>query len=183
MWVPSLSIALVFAASVQGAAVVPRDGASIDAAIQTVSTKIVTLNETVTSFESGLLGTFTALKILGQSADLDGSIKDATRTAEHSAALSDAESETVATSVLLLAQTVYGVLDNIVAKKPEFDKAILGVFSGAFLVKGTLEKLQTSTNNFGDALTPKLTEQFQQLAPIVLGQINDRFDQALEVYQ
>jgi hypothetical protein len=162
---------------------IPRDGAQINAAVGAISDQLVTLNGTLNEFEAGLEGTFVALKILQQASDLNTDVETATNVAQESAPLSDADSSSVAFSVVSLSAKVYDVLDNIVAKKPEFDKAILGIGSGSFLVRSNLQTLRNSTSEFGTAVTAKLVESLRDVAPLVIASVDFHFAQALRVYE
>jgi len=51
---------------------------------------------------------------------------------QQSAVLDDADSATVAFSVVSLSSNIYNLLDNLVSKKAAFDTAILGIASASF---------------------------------------------------
>lgn len=178
---------LFFAATVAASpirnGIAARDGAAINDAIQTISDQTITLNKTLTEFNASLEGTIVALKILDQADKLGKAIDEATTITKGSDSLDDTESTAVAYSTVELSRNVYDVLDHIVAKKPDFDKAIFGVGSGSFLVKGSLETLRSKTAVFGSTLEKKLVEKIAELAPLILATIDFSFEKALEVYQ
>ncbi|RMZ87258.1 hypothetical protein DV736_g5516, partial [Chaetothyriales sp. CBS 134916] len=160
----------------------PRDETSINNTITVLSNKLITLNDTVTDFTPGLLGTFTALTIAAQAEDIKNTIDHGTWVIEQSEQLNQADSLAIAGVVVGLATNVYSVLDNIVSKKWAFDEAILGILSASFLVKDLLESLRSSTQNFGDALIPKLDASLQGVAPVVVDNIDAAFAKAIAAY-
>lgn len=155
----------------------------ISKTIDDISSQIEVLTQTVDGFQGGLSGTADALRILSQSDDLNKKIGDATKLANNSPDLNGEESAAIAYSVVHLSVKTFDVLDSLVDKKPQFDKAILGIGSGSFLVRDNLKKLKASAQGFGDALTPKLVKEVGDLAPYLLSTITFRFDQALKVYK
>jgi hypothetical protein len=159
---------------------VAAEAAPINNAIMAVSEQLVKLNGTLNTFQGGLEGTVTALKILSESRELDDKVDDATEVATASTALDGDGSASVANSIVVLSDQVFDVLEIIILKKPEFDKAILGVGSGSFLVKHSLTELKTSTTDFGTSVTAKLVKELAELAPLVLSTITFRFDEAFE---
>ncbi|KAK2609364.1 hypothetical protein QQS21_002145 [Conoideocrella luteorostrata] len=161
---------------------VRRDGESITAALETISKQLVTVNNTLNTFNGGLAGTKTALQIQGQVVTLQKDIDGATATSSKSAALNDEESASVAVSINSLTHDIFDVLDNITRKKPQFDKAILGIASASFLVKSDLQHLQKATDEFGAALTEKLVKSIKDVAPLLISSIDFRFQRALKVY-
>ncbi|OAQ60429.1 hydrophobic surface binding protein A domain-containing protein [Pochonia chlamydosporia 170] len=161
---------------------VPRDVNSINAALDTISKQLVTMNTTLNGFNGGLQGTLTALKIQGQATDLQKAIQAATTAAKSSGPLNDQDSATVAFGITSLTGKIYDVLDNIVAKKPAFDKAILGVGSASFLVKSDLKGLKDATDTFGAALTDKFVKAVKDVSPLVISAIDFHFEQAQKVY-
>lgn len=162
---------------------VAADATSINNAIEAASDQLVKLNGTLNTFQGGLEGTATALRILDESSELNDKVNNATNVAVASEALDGDGSASVANSIVLLSDRVFDVLQIIILKKPQFDRAILGIGSGSFLVKDSLSKLKISTNDFGDAVTAKLVNELADLAPLVISTINFRFDQALKVYE
>ncbi|RMZ84067.1 hypothetical protein DV737_g1390, partial [Chaetothyriales sp. CBS 132003] len=159
-----------------------RDESSINSSITTISSKLTTLNTTVAKFTPSLLGTFTALTIVAQAEDLKTAINSGTQAAEESDVLDETDSLAIAGVVVTLANNVYSSLDNIVAKKSAFDKAILGIASASFIVKALLVSLRSATKAFGDALVAKLDESLQSLAPVVVDDIDAAFATAIAAY-
>lgn len=177
------SVATAFlAATCVSSQPVKRDASSIVTAIKEIGEQLTTVNGTINEFESGLKGTITALKIHFQSKKVGRLTEDATEITNESEKLNDADSQEVAVSVVDLQPKIFSVLDGIVAKKPQFDKAILGIGSGAFIVRGDLEKLQETTGDFGATLITKLSDKVAGLAPVIIDAIDARFKETLEVY-
>lgn len=181
MLLTSLALVLLSVGPAQ-CTTVRRDGASIVAAFTTISNQLVAMNTTLNSFEGGFNGTLLALQIQAEASSLQSDVSAATTTITQSAALSDVESSTVAYAVVSLSSDIYDVLDNLVAKKPAFDSAILGIASASFLVKSDLQNLKNGTDALGAALTQKLTITVAQVAPLLISAIDFHFNQALTVY-
>lgn len=59
--------------------------------------------------------------------------------------------------------------------------ALLG-FSADSLVKSTLQEAKNATDTFGADLTPKLSATYQGAAPVIIKQIDDRFDQSITTF-
>ncbi|GAB0135749.1 hypothetical protein EsDP_00004076 [Epichloe bromicola] len=169
-------------AVVAAASPLRRDGNGINAALAKISKQLVEMDETLGTFNRGLAGTVIALKIQGQATALQKGIESATSTTKKSAELDKEESTSVAFSVNSLTKNIYRVLDRLVEKKPDFDKAIFGVGSASGLVKQDLQNLQKATGDFGAALTDKFVGDVRSVSPLVVSAINHHFEEALKVY-
>ncbi|KAL2837120.1 hydrophobic surface binding protein A-domain-containing protein [Aspergillus pseudoustus] len=143
---------------------------------------MIALNNTVSSYKGGFLGTGTALKIQFQAIALSNDVKEAISVAEDSANFSDAESINVAGSFLDLQPNIDTTLDNFVRKKPQIDTGLLGIGSLAFLVKANLENLRDLSAQLGDVVVPKLTPPYAALAPSILALITDKFDETIAIF-
>ncbi|KAK4506452.1 hypothetical protein PRZ48_000184 [Zasmidium cellare] len=161
-------------------AIVKRDDASIDQAIGYISGNITKLNNTLNTFTKPK-DAITALTIKSESDDLTKSVNNAATVANASAPLNDDQSFNVATAILNLEPNIFSVLDNIKAHKPQFDTAILGA-SASPLVKSSLQDSKKAADGFGTAITPKLTSAYQNAAPVIIKQIDDKFDDAIAYY-
>ncbi|KAL1959461.1 hypothetical protein VTO42DRAFT_1906 [Malbranchea cinnamomea] len=177
----SVAVAFIAAAAVQ-CHPVRRDAGPIISAMDEISAQITTLRDKLSGFNGGLTGTITALEIHAQALKLAGIINDAADAAQDSDPLDENDSAQVANGVTGLQPQIFGVLDDIIAKKPAFDKAILGVLSARLLVKADLELLRGNTADFGAAVTEKLSPEFAKLAPLLLANIDAHFRQAVNVY-
>ncbi|KAF7198279.1 hypothetical protein HII31_00018, partial [Pseudocercospora fuligena] len=158
-------------------AIVKRDAASITQAIGYIQSNITAVNMTLNTFTKPK-DSITAFKIQIQTEALTKSVQNAGNVSSASAPLSDSESFTVASAVLNLQPKINSLLDNVENHKPQFDTAIFG-FSASPIVKKDLQDAQKASNDFGNALTPKLSGAYQQAAPIVIKQINDKFNEAI----
>ena len=161
---------------------VKRDARSILDSMDDISSTIGQLRESLADFDPGIVGTVTALKIHTQALQLAGIITGAKRTAEDSDSLDESGSAQVANGVTGLQPHVLGVLDDMIAKKEAFDKAILGIGSARILVKADLQLLRKNTADFGKAVTAKLNPEFAKLAPLILANIDAHFRDAIIVY-
>lgn len=157
-----------------------RDGASIVAAIGEVANNLTATQSALDGFTSGN-DTFAALNIELKAGALSKSLDSATSVCNSSAPLSDAESGDVANSVVGLQPKVYKLLDTLVEKKPLFETVLLG-YSAVPLVRNDLVKAKGATSDFGNALIPKLSANFQMAAPIVVKQFDDKFEMTLAAY-
>ncbi|KAF2171398.1 hypothetical protein M409DRAFT_18513 [Zasmidium cellare ATCC 36951] len=161
-------------------AIVKRDDASINQAIGYINGNITKVNNTLNTFTKPK-DSITALIIKAESDDLTKSVNNAAAVANASAPLNDDQSFNVATAILNLQPNIYSLLDNLKAHKPQFDTAIFG-FSASPLVKSTLQEAQTAADSFGDAVTPKLTATYQSAAPVIVQQIDDKFNDAIAYF-
>lgn len=159
-----------------------RDANSITASLTTISNQLVAMNSTLNQFQGGFNGTLLALQIQGEASTLLGDINDATTVTQQSAMLDDADSATVAFSVVSLSSNIYDLLDNLVRKKAAFDTAILGIASASFLVESDLVELKNGTDAFAQALSSKFDAAIKNVAPLVVADIDFHFSQAITVY-
>ncbi|KAI5362709.1 Putative Cell wall mannoprotein [Septoria linicola] len=157
-----------------------RDGASITQAISYVNSNITAVNNTLNTFNKPK-DSITALKIQVHTTELTKSVNSAASVANASAPLSNSEEFDVATAVLNLQPNINSLLDNVVAHKPQFGTAIFG-FSASPLVKKDLQDAEKAADAFGAALTPKLSGAYQQAAPIIVQQIDAKFDEAIKQF-
>lgn len=158
-----------------------RDGASISHSIDYINGNITTLNNTLNTFNKDK-DAITAFTIQIQATDVTKSVDNAASTAKMSAPLSDTESAAVAGKVLNLQPNINSLLDNLVKHKPQFDTALFG-FSASPLVVNTLKQAKNASDTFGKDLTPKLSGVYQQAAPVVIMQIDEKFDQTIAKFQ
>ncbi|KAI9158079.1 Cell wall mannoprotein 1 [Paramyrothecium foliicola] len=150
------------------------DGASIIASIDTISTDTLALNETVSSWNGGLLGT---LPIIIKSTSLLENIKKGTEVASASANLTLIEAIQVAQATRALAADVNSTLETIIAAEGKFDRLLLGP---VILLNLKLEK--DATEDFSGAVTQKVPESLRGVAELVVRGILQGFDKAIDVY-
>ncbi|CBF71476.1 hypothetical protein AN6795.2 [Aspergillus nidulans FGSC A4] len=162
---------------------VRRDGAAVIDAVNIVTESMIALNNTVTAYKGGFLGTFTALKIEFQSIALSNDLRDAISTTKSSANFTEEESLNVSGAFLELQPNIDSTLDNIVSKKPQFDNGLLGIGSLAFLVRSNLEKQKELAGELGDAVVLKLTKTYAVIAPLLNAQIQAKFEEAIAAFE
>lgn len=156
------------------------DGAAIVAAMSTISTATVNLNNTVSSFPDNiLLDALDIGSLLADSITLLNDINSATSVAQQSANLTLTEAISVAESTLSLASVVESTLTNIVNSKPKFDKLL--VVSPVILLNLKSEK--SATDNFGAAVVSKVPSELQATAQSLLAPIDDAFNSAIAAYE
>lgn len=159
-----------------------RDVNSITGSLGTISGGLVSMNATLNQFEGGFNGTLLALQIQGEASTLLDDIENATTAAGQSSNLDEADSATVAFAIVALSSNIYEVLANLVDKKGAFDAAILGIGSASALVEYDLKSLKNSTDTLSQALSSKLSTTIQEVAPLVVSDIDFHFDQAIAAY-
>jgi hypothetical protein len=156
-------------------ALAAADGASIVASIETIASDTTSLNDTVSSWKGGLLGT---LPIIVQSTTLLSNIKKGADVAAASANLTTIEAITVAQATQLLAADVNSTLETIIAAEAKFDKLLLGP---VILLNLKLER--DATEDFSDAVLGKVPAALLPLATRLVGGILTGFDKAIETYK
>ncbi|KAA8642018.1 hypothetical protein EYZ11_003946 [Aspergillus tanneri] len=161
---------------------VTREANAVVDAVHKIADQMKALNTTVTSYDGGLLGTVTALKIEFKCITLSHDLKNAISTTESSPNFTDTESLSVSTSFLDLQPQIYSTLDNIVSKKPQFDNGLLGIGSLSFLVKHNLEEEKDLSAKLGSAVAAKLREPYASLAPTINKGIAEKFAAAIKVF-
>lgn len=154
--------------------IVLADGAAIVTAISAIQNATLDLGSTVSSWEGNILG---AVPIVTDSTALLGTIRDGTQTARASANLTDLEALTVGLAVLQLVTDVNATLATLVDAKPKFDRALL---TAVVLLNLELEK--SASDEFSDALVPKLPASFVSTGETLAGEIEASFDEAIDVY-
>ncbi|KXT11155.1 hypothetical protein AC579_4069 [Pseudocercospora musae] len=182
-----VSSLLTIASAIALATVEKRDAASIISAVKNIQSKITTLNSTVTSFNKGDLdGLVKVLKIQQQSTDVGNAVKSATSTAQASQPIpADTATSTpnnqVAAAVLSLKDSLQSFLTNLQSKKPAFD-SVVAVVSVSQQIKQTLTQQKGSSDALGTAITIKLASPYKDFAPLITGQIDGYFNQAIQTF-
>ncbi|KAL2786516.1 hydrophobic surface binding protein A-domain-containing protein [Aspergillus keveii] len=178
----SVTLFLLTAVATVQALVISRDATPVLSALDTITNQLHTVGDLVEVFNGGFSGTFAALKIQGETSELGTAINNGVKAIQNIQPLNEADSAQVVTVVVALQSDIYGLLDLLVEKKPAFNTAILGIGSASFLVKIDLQNLRKSTAQLGDAITSKLVDEIQRLAPLITSSIDFHFSQALAVY-
>lgn len=164
------------------AAQVGSGAAAILAGVQDITNDMTTMNNTLNTFDGGLVGTLTALQIQGESQSLLSDINNLTATVNATAPLNQKDSVTVTNSVVGLQPYIYSLLDNLDNHHQAFETAILGVASATSLVESDLKNLQNATMALGNAVISKLIPELQSLAPLVTYQIDFHFQRSIQLY-
>ncbi|KAL4899484.1 hypothetical protein BDW74DRAFT_110498 [Aspergillus multicolor] len=160
-----------------------RDGAAVISAVNTITESMTTLNDTVTSYKGGILGTVTALKIEFQAIALNNDLRDAVSVTKASANFTEEESLNVSAAFLDLQPNIDSTLDNIVRKKPQIDNGLLGIGSLGFLVKANLVTERDLAASLGDEVVKRLTKTYSGIAPIINEQIQAKFEEAIAAFE
>ncbi|TGZ82320.1 antigenic cell wall galactomanno protein-like protein [Ascodesmis nigricans] len=156
-------------------ATVLADGASIAAAMHSISEKTVDLDNEVISWNGKL---FKVFPVVGKSTDLLFEIQSGTKVAEKSANLTMTEALTIASATEELGKTVVTALGNIQEAKPKFKKLAL---TPAILLN--LIAQQSATKKFGEATISKVPEMLQPIAKNLLVPIEQAFEKAIADYK
>jgi hypothetical protein len=154
---------------------VAADGAAIVAAMTTVASQSVTLNDTVASWDGNV---FALLPILIDSTKLLEDINSATSTAKSSANLTVTEGFGVAQETIALSGIVKSTLATIVSKKDKFAELFL-----TLAITLELKAEKKATDDFAAAVTEKLPAALQGVAPSLIKPIDDAFDSAIAAYE
>lgn len=159
-----------------------RDSAPILNSLDTITSQLRTLGDLLESFNIAPNNTAAALQIQGETMTLQTDVDDGITATSGVQPLNEGDSVVVTEAVVGLQTDVYHVLDQLVAKKPVFDQAILGVGSASALVRSDLLGLRNSTLELGSGIVSKMVEDLQRLGPLVTYDIDYHFAEALRVY-
>ncbi|PYH47088.1 cell wall mannoprotein 1 family protein [Aspergillus saccharolyticus JOP 1030-1] len=160
-----------------------RSASTVLNAVTTISTQLITLNNTVTAYPGGIEGSLTALQIQAETIQLEVDLKTAIIAAKQSANFTDEESLSVAQAFVALEPTIASTLTTLVSRKKDFDDGLLGVASLSFLVEWDLQQLSFLSSQLGKAVLEKLSATYAALAPLVLDQISAAFASAIAAYK
>jgi len=161
------------------AAQVLADGASILAAMATISNATVALNNTINGFPSNpeiAIGDIAPLLV--DSVNLLDDINSGTTVATQSGNLTLSDTIQVAQATQSLVTVVSTTLSNVMRTKAAFDK--LKVISPVILVNLKLEK--EATDRFGTAVVAKVPFAFQATARSLLSPIDAAFNTTIAFY-
>ncbi|KAL1874743.1 hypothetical protein VTK73DRAFT_271 [Phialemonium thermophilum] len=150
------------------------DGAAIVSSLNTIASDTASLNNTVLAWHGDLLG---ALPIVTKSTELLSDINKGTKTAKASAPLSALEALSIALATQSLIQDVNATLTTIVGARHKFNHLLLGPI---ILLNLDLEK--EATDKLTDAIKGKLPSDLVSVADQLAAEIDDLFDQAIDVY-
>lgn len=150
------------------------DGAAIVDSLGTLAASAADLNNTLTGWDGGLLGT---LPIVVESGKLLANTNKATTVAKSSANLTALEALGVATSIQGLIKGMNVTLTSIVDAKPKFDHLLL---SSVILLNLVLEK--HATDDFAAAVIAKVPSELAGAATEIVGQADALFDIAIDAY-
>lgn len=160
-----------------------RDSTTVTTAITTISSQLVRLNSTVSTYHGGLLGTLTALHIQLESSALASDLQRAVFAAQQSANFSAGGSYAVSDAVLTLMPQIKSALQTIVAKKTDFQTGLLGVLSLDFLVRDDLVLQARLSAELGSELATKLAPPFSDFAPVINAEIAKDFKAAIDAFE
>jgi hypothetical protein len=149
-------------------------GASIIAAMDSISNSTKALNKTIASWDGRVLG---VCPIVVKSTQLLLDIKNGTEVAHASANLTFSEAVQVASATTSLATVVNSTLTTIIKAKSKFDKLLL---SPVILV--TLELQKGATDDFSAAVIEKVPASLQATAKGLVKPISDAFSKAIDKY-
>ncbi|KAK5988457.1 hypothetical protein PT974_09940 [Cladobotryum mycophilum] len=157
------------------ASTVLADGSGIISALATITSDTISLNDTVSSWDGGLL---TLIPIVAASSKLLHDIKEGTIHAKAADPLTFDETISVATATIALATDVGQVVDTLIAAKPKFDKLL--VVSPIILLN--LHQEQQATDLFSAAVIEKVPAPLQETAKGLIKPIDDNFNRGIKVF-
>ncbi|OAA59915.1 antigenic cell wall galactomannoprotein [Cordyceps fumosorosea ARSEF 2679] len=149
--------------------------ADIKSSLDTIGTAVVKLNSTVTSYRGDLLG---LIPITTDALCLLDDINEGTKTAQAAAPLSYDAALDIAQSTGTLASYVNDVIDNFVRTKPKFAKLLIVVP----IIKETLKTQRAATAKLCKAVVDKVPQELQEIAEIIVKQIDDKFAEGIKAY-
>lgn len=150
--------------------------------IDTFSKESSSIQDVLSDFTASSNTTATALKLQAKSDTLLKDIKTETDTVNQASTLSESDSAKVGNAVVELLQNVFSLLDRFVEKKPVFDKAILNAASASSLVEADLKKLKSAVDDYDQAVSSKLSGDIKAIAPILTGDLDFHFTQAIDAF-
>ena len=150
--------------------------------IDTFSNDSSNIQHVLSEFTPSSNVTATALKLQAKSNTLLKDIKTETETVKQAATLSESDSVKVGNAVVELLETVFTLLDDFVAKKSVFDKAIVNTASASSLVEADLKKLKGATDDYDKAVASKLSGDIEELAPLLIADLDFHFTQAIHAF-
>ncbi|KAK8159091.1 hypothetical protein IWX90DRAFT_482462 [Phyllosticta citrichinensis] len=163
---------------------VPVGPDAISQALDVITDRIKSLNETVSKFEGGeIKGVFELLEIKSKTDQLNDAIDNSSAIVNKTGKLDIAASTTVGTKILGLQPDIFSLLDNVKSKKPEAEKAGFGLLDVVTLLRGELTKTKEKTRQLGSAITASLDAALAPQAGPVNQGIQDRFTSTIDAYQ
>jgi hypothetical protein len=181
-------VSLAMATPLPGTALEPRQltdqSAAELAAINTLSTGLVTLNGTLNKLKlNDPLGFLEALKVQQQTTAVINNLKSAAQIANSSAPFTKDESGAIAVAVVNLEPVIFSTLNNVVAHKPAFATALFIVGDLTKTVENSLVQQRELSAAFSTSLASKLTEPYAGFAPLIAAQIDNAFATAIAAYK
>ncbi|KAH6895965.1 hydrophobic surface binding protein A-domain-containing protein [Thelonectria olida] len=149
-------------------------GATIIAAMDSISNSTKALNKTIASWDGRVLG---VCGITVKSTQLLLDIKNGTEVAHASANLTFNEAVQVASATTSLATVVNSTLTTIIKAKSKFDKLLLTP-----VIHVTLELQKNATDEFSAAVIEKVPKSLQGTAKGLVKPIAEAFDKAIKKY-
>ncbi|KUL86490.1 hypothetical protein ZTR_04259 [Talaromyces verruculosus] len=142
--------------------------------LQTVYSKVQTLDSDITSWNGQLL---TALPLLTDVNTLETDIKTATTDTNNSAAFGDADSASIASETQSLSTLIVTTLDDLVAQASKV--AAVGLTG---TVESSLEDLKTLSDGLITAIESKIEASYLPTATSVAAAIDSAFATAIAAY-
>lgn len=181
--VSAVFISLVAAASTANPSSTPTSCADVFISdLQMVTSEMQNVENTVNSFESGLLDLFILLSIQVKTYDLENGLKGAINQLNSCSNFSDTDSYSVAEATLNMVPLINSTLNAIVAKKNDFEHAILDLLSIGFLVKYDLQELKSETDTLSAGINSRIVESLQSALGIVVTEIDGWFTTAINSF-
>ncbi|KAL0568528.1 hypothetical protein V5O48_013455 [Marasmius crinis-equi] len=157
-----------------------RDVATVKADIATISTQVNALDTSINAFPNTGGTLASALAIHNAAVTLDTSVKKAVTDTQATSAFSEADGQSILSSVEAIEPTILDALNGIVAKKAAFQALPIGGIPA--LVLQDLKNLNTDTGAFADALIAKSPADLVTQANQIKTTIANAFATAIAAY-
>uniref|UniRef100_A0A093VP89 Uncharacterized protein n=1 Tax=Talaromyces marneffei PM1 TaxID=1077442 RepID=A0A093VP89_TALMA len=164
-----------------------RDGRVVDGElivhdIEQIKKNAITLNYTIYNWGGGFFGSFKLITILYQTSYVTNAMKTTLEDAKNAHGFNDTESFSISQAFTELLPVVQDVLFWIMARKVFFDYGMFGLWSLSSTVRAILISQQELSNQMGNEIIPKLTTLWASVGPLLLRQINNYFNEAINFF-
>ncbi|KAE8549202.1 hypothetical protein EYB25_007717 [Talaromyces marneffei] len=164
-----------------------RDGRVVDGAlivhdIEQIKKNAITLNYTIYNWGGGFFGSFKLITILYQTGYVTNAMKTTLADAKNAHRFNDTESFNISHAFTELLPVVHDVLFWIMTRKIYFEYGMFGLWSLTSTVRLILISQQDLSNQMGNEIIPKLNELWASVGPLLLKQINNYFNEAINFF-
>ncbi|KAG8165647.1 hypothetical protein KVR01_004199 [Diaporthe batatas] len=158
---------------------------ALQASITTLQQQLAVTNNTVVAFSSdGIIDGLTGLiKVNSAVVELGDDITETTSIAGNTPTLSATDSTQVGVQFLGVQPDITTLLNNLAAKKPDFDQAGLKLLDVRSLIRDTISIQQEGAGQLGTSLIAALDPSIAGIAQPINDQIQGNFTAAVNAFQ